>query len=163
MKILQQVEFNVRQRGAVLIVALIMLLILTVIAVSSMQGTSLQETMAGSARDKNLAFQASEAALREGERAAIGQFLTADINDLRDEPITGFYEGFPGVAQPPEYKVILVDVIDHTTKAGEPKVADGALTRIESTGFGKSIAADNTPVSQAKLVSTFIVEFKDGE
>lgn len=163
MKTQQQVKFNHRQHGAVLIVALIMLLILTIIAVSSMQGTSLQETMAGSARDKNLAFQASESALREGERKAISQFLTADINDLRDEPITGSYENFPGVVQSPEYKIILVDVIDNSSKAGEPMATEGALTRIESTGFGKGVMADNTPVSQVKLVSTFLVEFKDGK
>ncbi len=55
------------QSGAVLFVSLIMLLVLTVIGVTAMQTTTLEEKMAGNLRDQTLAFQAAEAALREGE------------------------------------------------------------------------------------------------
>ena len=55
------------QSGAVLIVSLIMLLLLTLIGVTAMQTTSLEEKMAGNLRDKNLAFQAAESALRAAE------------------------------------------------------------------------------------------------
>lgn len=55
------------QSGAVLIVSLIMLLLLTMIGVTSMQTTSLEERMAGNMRDKNLAFQAAETTLRVAE------------------------------------------------------------------------------------------------
>ncbi len=55
------------QGGAVLFVSLIMLLVLTVIGVTAMQTTTLEEKMAGNLRDQTLAFQAAEAALREGE------------------------------------------------------------------------------------------------
>lgn len=55
------------EHGAALIVALVFLLIMTVLGVSSMSTTTLQERMAGNLRDKNLAFQAAEAALRDGE------------------------------------------------------------------------------------------------
>src|SRR5690606_3767551 len=56
-----------RERGAVLIVALVLLLVMTILGVSSLSSTTLQERMAGNLRDSNLAFQAAEAALREGE------------------------------------------------------------------------------------------------
>lgn len=56
-----------RQRGAVLIVGLIMLLLLTMIGLASIRGSDLQERMAGNMRDRNLAFQSAEAVLREGE------------------------------------------------------------------------------------------------
>lgn len=56
-----------RQHGTVLVVSLIMLLLLTMLGLSSMRGTTLEERMAGNMRDQNLAFQAAEAALREGE------------------------------------------------------------------------------------------------
>ena len=49
-----------RQNGAVLAVSLIMLLLITLIAVSSMQSTMLEEKMAGNTRDRNLAFQTTE-------------------------------------------------------------------------------------------------------
>jgi len=55
------------QSGAVLIVTLIMLLLMTLIGVGSMQSTSLEEKMAGNMRDKSLAFQAAESALNAAE------------------------------------------------------------------------------------------------
>lgn len=57
----------VTQSGAVLIVSLIMLLLLTLIGVTAMQTTTLEEKMAGNLRDKSLAFQAAESALRAAE------------------------------------------------------------------------------------------------
>lgn len=56
------------QRGAALIVALIFLLVLTLLGVGAMRSTNLQERMAGNLRDSNLAFQAAESALRDGEQ-----------------------------------------------------------------------------------------------
>jgi len=55
------------QAGAVLVVSLIMLLLLTIIGVSSVQTTTLEERMAGNMRNKSIAFQNAEAALRAGE------------------------------------------------------------------------------------------------
>ena len=56
------------QRGAVLMVALMFLVILTMLALTSMTGTTLEERMAGQYRDLNIAFQAAEAGLRDAER-----------------------------------------------------------------------------------------------
>lgn len=56
-----------RQRGAALIISLIFLLLMTLIGVTSMQSTTMQERMAGNTRERNLAFQAGEAGLRAGE------------------------------------------------------------------------------------------------
>ncbi len=58
------------QRGAALVVSLILLLVVTLIGISGMQSTVLQEKMSGNFKDKNSAFQAAEAALREGEAQA---------------------------------------------------------------------------------------------
>lgn len=57
-----------QQRGAILIVALIFLLVMTVLILASVRGTVMQERMAANLYDRSLAFQAAEAALREGER-----------------------------------------------------------------------------------------------
>ena len=56
------------QRGAVLFISLILLVVLALIGIAGMQVTTLQERMAGNVRDSNLAFQSAEAALREGEQ-----------------------------------------------------------------------------------------------
>ncbi len=55
------------QRGAALIVSLILLLVMTLLGATAMQGTVLEEKMAGNFRDMNLAFQAAEVALRDAE------------------------------------------------------------------------------------------------
>jgi type IV pilus assembly protein PilX len=55
------------QNGAVLIISLIMLLLITLIGISGSHVTGLEEKMTGNMRDENLAFQAAETALRAGE------------------------------------------------------------------------------------------------
>lgn len=58
-----------RERGAVLIVTLILLVVATLIALSAQRNTALEERMSGNLLDRNLSFQAAEAALRNGESA----------------------------------------------------------------------------------------------
>lgn len=55
------------QQGAALIVSLILLTALTLIGLSSLQVTALEEKMAGIEHDYNLGFQSAEIALREAE------------------------------------------------------------------------------------------------
>jgi type IV pilus assembly protein PilX len=57
-----------RQRGAVLIVSLLLLLVLTILAIGASQTTRLEERMAGNTRDLDMAFQGSEAGLRAAEQ-----------------------------------------------------------------------------------------------
>lgn len=57
-----------RQRGAVLAVSLILLLIMTMLAISGGQAVRLQERMASNLRDVDLALQGAEAGLRDAER-----------------------------------------------------------------------------------------------
>lgn len=56
-----------QQRGAALLVGLLMLVILSVLASSAMRDVSLQEKMVTASYDRALTFQAVEAALREAE------------------------------------------------------------------------------------------------
>src|SRR5262245_40530403 len=60
-------SFPSRERGAVLVVALLMLLVMTVLGVTAMQMSRMEERMAGNSRDINLAFQGAEAGLRDSE------------------------------------------------------------------------------------------------
>lgn len=55
------------QSGVVLAISLIILLLLTLIGLSAMQTSALEEKMVGNMRDKSLAFQAAESALRAAE------------------------------------------------------------------------------------------------
>jgi type IV pilus assembly protein PilX len=55
------------QKGAVLIVGLIVALLMSIIGLAAIRGSGLQEAMAGNMRDRNLAFQAAESGLSAGE------------------------------------------------------------------------------------------------
>jgi type IV pilus assembly protein PilX len=56
-----------RENGAVLVVGLVILVLMTLLGVTAMQVNGLEEKMAGNYRDQNLAFQAAEATLIEGQ------------------------------------------------------------------------------------------------
>ena len=55
------------QRGWVLVVGLVILVMLTILAMALMKTARLEEKMAGATRDMNLSFQAAETALRAAE------------------------------------------------------------------------------------------------
>ncbi len=60
------------QAGVALITGLIFMVVLTLLAIAAMRTTTLEELMARNARDRDLAFQAAEAALRAGEEELTG-------------------------------------------------------------------------------------------
>lgn len=64
------------QRGAVLVIGLLMLLILTVVGVASMKSSVLDERIAANSQFRTMAFQAAESALAEfATPAAIDTFV----------------------------------------------------------------------------------------
>ena len=64
------------QRGWVLVVGLVVLVMLTILSMALMKTTRLEEKMAGATWDMNLSFQAAETALRAAETTIESQ--TAD-------------------------------------------------------------------------------------
>jgi type IV pilus assembly protein PilX len=74
MRNIGQMRFK-REQGAVLIVALVLLLVLTILGTAGMQETTMEERMAGNFRDRAAALEAAESALRSGE---------ADIGDTTE-------------------------------------------------------------------------------
>ena len=83
------------QRGAVLYVAMIMLILLALIGIVGMQVTGLQEKMSANYRNTNIAFQNAEESARQAEcgveaqvnRTAPGACIAATIDLICD---TGF-------------------------------------------------------------------------
>ncbi len=64
------------ERGAVLIAGLMILLILSLIGVTAMQNTTLEERMANNFAQRDLAFQSAESALRDAEAFLGGMSIT---------------------------------------------------------------------------------------
>jgi type IV pilus assembly protein PilX len=154
-----------RQRGAVLIVSLVFMLILTIIAATSMQSSTLQERMAGNAKDTKLAFQAAEAGLRVAEAALsqinVGPFdgssglyrLCADPKDTATACVEPDWSKHSSVgwqvlatdvisyaAQPPEY---FVEELGSVASENEILDSDKPITplvfyRVTARGYGIS-------------------------
>jgi len=83
-----------RQRGAVLVVSLLMLLIITILGLSSVSTMVMEEKMSANTYDRNLAFQAAEAALRVGEQRAAVQAAGSPPN--KDFDNGGLYDDSDG-------------------------------------------------------------------
>ena len=60
------------ESGAILPITLVMVLLITIVGVSAIKGSNLQEMMAGNVRDKQISFQAAESSLREAEFSVNG-------------------------------------------------------------------------------------------
>ncbi|HKM36565.1 MAG TPA: PilX N-terminal domain-containing pilus assembly protein [Thiopseudomonas sp.] len=147
------------QRGAILLIALVMLLLLTVIGLSGIRGTTLQENMANNLRESNLSYQAAEAALQMGVRIARSTFNGCDFDEnLQDQPnIEGAYSGFKNVAKAPEYSIVTLKLLPGEGESGHDNYR-GILVRIDATGFGLNTDTDGEPVSQTQLRATYRIE-----
>lgn len=100
------------QRGSALVISLVFLVVMTLIAVGAMRDTTLQERMAGNLRDRSLAFQAAEAALREGENWLLSPAGRLTAGNLADE-----------LADPAAWD----PAIDPPTQPATPGFSDGGL------------------------------------
>ncbi|MDG2035284.1 MAG: PilX N-terminal domain-containing pilus assembly protein, partial [Pseudomonadales bacterium] len=77
------------QSGAVLVVSLVMLLILTLIGISGMSSVTLEEKMVSNMQNANKSFQGAEAALNECEmflrdQASVVLHQTSKTSNLSD-------------------------------------------------------------------------------
>lgn len=64
---------HARQQGVALVVILLLLLVVTLLGLAGIRGALLQERMAANALARSMAFQMSEAVLREAEGFAAGK------------------------------------------------------------------------------------------
>ena len=114
------------QSGAVLAISLIVLLLLTLIGITAAQVTGLEEKMAGNFRDRNLAFQAAESALRAGEEKTSTLPLCPIVAQVggyyahTDAPI--ITDGIGSVwTNPNNYYNYSGQILEQVAKAAQPK------------------------------------------
>jgi type IV pilus assembly protein PilX len=142
-----------RQSGIAMVVALMMLLVLTIIGTAAARMTLMEERMTGNTQDRGIAFQAAEAALRDGEA-----FLQS--------PVLPDFEGDEGLYQPadpdedPLWRTVDWDDDDEVRVYDGLEDAPGALAEAESRYFieqlprvptpGEDLSADS-PVDEASF------------
>ena len=98
------------QRGVVLVVGLVVVLLISIVSLSAIRGTGLQESMAGNMRDRNIAFQAAESAIRSGEAQ-----IAPDITELPEfDVVAGFHRDLD---TNPQNSVLFFSEADWTANA----------------------------------------------
>jgi len=88
-KTIMNAKRNFSQQGSALIISLVILIVMTLIGITGIGTSSLEEKMAGNTRDRALAFQAAEAALRDGETYYDDEIVA--ITSAFDGTNTGLY------------------------------------------------------------------------
>lgn len=68
------------QRGIALVIALVLLIAVTLVGLAAIRGTTLQEKMSGNTYDREMSFQAAEAALNVGEHELVANLGNYPLN-----------------------------------------------------------------------------------
>ncbi|MGE5623929.1 MAG: PilX N-terminal domain-containing pilus assembly protein [Bacillota bacterium] len=157
-----------------LYISLLLLLILTLIGLAASRNTTFDERMALRQQDQNLAFQAAEAALRDGEsllqaaspgdfNGANGHYMstaaitweTADWSGTGGDPAlaTVPYEGSlnPAPAHVPRFYLVMAAQAD--ASGDRDAASSGTLYKVIAKGWGAS-ASDTVVLESTYLVGT---------
>jgi len=132
-----------RQQGTALVIALVMLLVITVAGVTSMRSSALQERMSGNTRDREVAFQAAEGALRAGESYLNGFTSTPSPTDAS-------YFHAEGDAPDPTGAACTGSDVDQVTVHDEA-ARDACFFVEETTIAGSGITKPGSPVQTQVL------------
>lgn len=160
---------SITQHGSALVVSLIFLVIMTIIGVTAMQSTTLEEKMAGNMVDNSMALQAAEAALRDGEnviRTLAGRPITVDscgsppcfwalgkAGDLQSknqswwttngrEYGTAGTQDFTGLVEDPRFVIEEQDFVRDELGAGRGTVTGRVYYRITARARGQTDASE---------------------
>lgn len=164
------------EAGAALIVGMVFLLILTILGLTSMRATTLEERMAGNHYDRQIALQAAELALREAETWLSHNrdpFLHHDCagglcSNPRYQSVSGWQtdpehavwsSARVALERPPNTAAAARYVIEDMCESSSSPTAlpDSQRTfRITAVGFGGS------PEARVVLQSSFVTENKYG-
>jgi Tfp pilus assembly protein PilX len=158
-----------KQKGSVLIISLLLLIVMTILAISSMNNTIMEERMAGNLFQRDSAFQAAEGALRAGE-----DYLNSLTKETKIEP---GYDGASGIwiKNCPETKLVTAPTYDCETY--DPDTCTGAAckddgptgnwwsmvdwTDAEGTGILVDDFADTTDIVGGDINSKGVFKYKN--
>ncbi|WP_179957737.1 pilus assembly PilX family protein [Exilibacterium tricleocarpae] len=135
-----------RQQGAVLVVSLVILLVMSVVGVSSMVSTTLQERMAGNARQKTLANSAAETALRNAEAYLVTQ-ITSTPRLARFDGTNGLYADYQ----------FIPEIINRTPATGSFK--DNDFNNSENWTNANSVAVADLSAGVTAQNPRYFIEY----
>jgi type IV pilus assembly protein PilX len=131
------VQIPQRCSGAVLIVALVLLLVLTVLGTAGIQDTTLEERIAGNFRDADVALQSAETALRAGESYLIANLSSLSFSVDPNDKSSGLYDiGPSGLGKGIDASAIPSDSNDYFGSGTDFQVTTGLSDQVSrSAGF----------------------------
>lgn len=144
-----------RQSGAVLVVSLIVLLVVTLLGLAGMETSVMQERMASNAQNSNRAFQSTESLLDQAMRDE--NILGGSSTELHNAILRGI--GEPGDAQTFSTSYDSVEAAYVLTYMGEntPFVAEGQESSLNSDlptrRFEMRMSAENTTTQAGATVT----------
>ncbi len=142
----RRTAFPHSQRGVVLIIGLIMVLLMAIIGVSAIRGSNMQEVMVGNMKDRNQAFQAAEAGLRVGESQmqTSGDTLVFENKDglFTNQNLAGSLLGSVSLWGEDIWKTHAVSIGKSKLDLGLPKQPDYVVERLEVGASGASASGD---------------------
>lgn len=116
-----------RQHGAALITGLIFMVILTLLGITAARMAGLEERMSGNLRDRSLAMQAAEMALRDAEQDIITSGRISGLTNFVAACTNGLcYNGGDGNANGVDWQATPIWTLASMTAA--PSVEYGAIT-----------------------------------
>jgi type IV pilus assembly protein PilX len=159
------------QRGVALLVALMFLIVLTLLGLAAIRGTTLEERMAGGSRDYNIALQAAEATLRDAENDLKGTGINPLV--VRSLAVSSFPITFIGSANPSGCAAGGLCIIANETiqlykntsiVAAQRVDWTSAVTTARSNYYGQFTGAAALPgVAQQPRYILELMQFADGK
>jgi type IV pilus assembly protein PilX len=129
-----------RQRGAALIMSMVILLILTILGISTMGTASLEEKMSGNTQESIRAFQAAESGLNDAFTVSGGLDLNSGTTG-KDLPRFTYGSGKSGYA----------DVNVKFIQFSNPKRGSGYGSNFEAANFNQSSTGSTNSGAKATI------------
>ncbi len=107
-----------QQKGVTLVIALILLLVVSLLGLSAMKATTMEEKMVGNTQDLNMAFEAAETALR----IAADDIPNAESTGFSDDCTSGYCTAASGADDQARWEDTTLDVWN---TAGKTQVTSG--------------------------------------
>lgn len=132
------------QRGAALYIALILLIVLSLLGIAGVRVASMQERMSAAWRATNVAFQASEARIREREIAlSAAPNSNVDDSSCQDFDPGSWAEGLLGGPSPP-ISAVRVARVESCGGGGTASRAMGMRSDTDNTDIQFQVSAFST-------------------
>lgn len=166
------------QVGATLAVTLLILFVITLLGVSAIQVTQMQEKMSSNLQDKELSFNAAESALAAGEAWIIGlvkqpsEVKTCTVYPCVQEAYQDFIieeqtaswwsansaahtTSFTNIATPPRYVIEYLQFIPDAPVVGDSSVKSAGVFYYQVTARGTGTSDNSVTVLQSTVGRRF--------